>query len=65
MLALLFKKQSQDILKTSMILALSMYSFLTIMPVERIIFYHNVNVSQESDTKIQKYQSHILSSDIL
>lgn len=57
--------KKNDILKTSCILALWMYSSIHILPTEAFIFKINTNILQSQDTKIQKYQSHMLSVDIL
>ena len=65
MLIFSMSKKYLDIFKTSILLALWMYSFLCIFPTEKIIFKMNLNISQRADSKIQKYQSHMLSSDIM
>lgn len=54
-----------DILKISILLAFWMYSAIHIFPVEIFIFQANTNILQQKDTKIPKYQSHMLSIDIL
>jgi len=65
MLFFIWRKQESDILKISLLLALWMYGILCIFPVEKTIFQINTEISQKVDTKIQRYQSHILSADIL
>lgn len=61
----LFIKKKMDILKTSLSLALCMYAGLNILPTEQIIFKTNTIVANRQGSSIQKYQSHILSIDIL
>ena len=62
---LVLRKKENDILKTSLFLALWMYAALCIFPVEKTIFQINTKISQRQVTKMQVYQSHILSIDIL
>ncbi len=65
MLSVLFLKKKADILKISLILALWMYSFLNIFPMEVAILKINLAVSEKENTKIDPYQSHMLSMDIM
>ncbi len=65
MLYFICSKKNIDILKITILTALSMYSFLNLFPTEKFIFHINTSISLREDTHIQKYQSHILSIDIL
>lgn len=64
MIFFLFLKNKFDILKVSIVLALWMYAWLNAFPVEKIIFEVNLAITQRGDSHIQKYQSHMLSTDI-
>ena len=55
----------RDILKASIMIALWMYAGLHVIPSEVLIFKVNAHILQQEDSKIQKYQSHMLSIDIL
>ena len=61
---MLFKRRV-DILKIASVLALWMYAFINILPTESFIFHVNTMISLNPNTHIQRYQSHILSIDIL
>ena len=65
MLLILSFKRRIDILKIASILALWMYAFINILPTESFIFQVNTVISLTPNTHIQRYQSHILSIDIL
>ena len=65
MIGLILFNKKNDILKSTIITALWMYSFLHILPTEAFIFQINSKILQQQDSKIQKYQSHMLSIDIL
>lgn len=65
MLVFSLTKKHLDILKVSIILAFWMYGFISIFPTEKMIFSINTEISQRENSKIQQYQSHMLSTDIL
>lgn len=65
MVGILLLNKKVDILKTSIILAVWMYSLLNIIPMEIIILKTNILVYQRTDSRINKYQSHMLSTDIM
>ena len=65
MMWLITFKKKNDILKTTLVLALWMYSAIHILPMETFIFKVNTHILQQEGSKIQKYQSHMLSLDIL
>jgi len=67
MISYLFIKWKTDILKASLILALWMYAWLNIIPMEKIIFKTNLSLSTGNQSHIltHKYQSHMLSIDII
>jgi len=64
MISLLIINKKIDILKISVILALWMYTLLNTIPMETIIFKTNLYLWSKTNTKMDKYQSHILSIDI-
>lgn len=65
MISILFLKKKADILKIWMVLALWMYSLLNVFPMDIAIFKTNLAVSEKENSKITKYDSHMLSMDVM
>ncbi len=65
MISILFLKRRTDIFKIWIILALWMYSVLTIIPMERIIFETNMALIDSKSLKIEKQQSYNLTIDAI
>ncbi|EKE10918.1 MAG: hypothetical protein ACD_15C00176G0001 [uncultured bacterium] len=61
----LFANRSGNISKFLIFFTLWMYAILTVMPVERIIFSTNVNLSFEFDSRIKLNELRMLSYDVL
>lgn len=65
MIGFILLNKKIDILKITTLLALWMYAGIHIIPTESIIFQVNTHISLQKNSVIQKYQSHMLSIDIL
>lgn len=61
----LFRKERANVLKFLVFLFLWMYGLVTILPVEQIILRSNVALAKRPDTRINLYESTMLSPDVL
>jgi hypothetical protein len=60
-----FAASRKDIVKTLCLSSLWMFSVVSILPVERIIFHSNIALSSNQDSRIDLFHLTALSSDVL